>query len=118
MAIISCTINEPITLLANFCDFTPNSSNVFKIIVVDEMDKITPKKILFILFHPNACPTKKPIVTMVIICDSAVIDAVPPTLISFLKLNSNPKLNNKNITPISAHTFTLSISCTVGKKSK
>ena len=46
----------------------------------------------------------------------AVMEAVPPTFISFLKLNSNPKLNKRNITPISAQTVTLFISLTVGKK--
>ena len=48
----------------------------------------------------------------------AVIDAVPPTFISFLKLNSSPKLNNKKITPISAQTYTLLMSFMEGKKSK
>ena len=46
----------------------------------------------------------------------AVIEAVPPTLSNFLKLNSNPKLNNRNITPISAQIVILFVSLTVGKK--
>ena len=45
------------------------------------------------------------------------MEADPPTFISFLKLNSSPKLNNKKITPISAQTFTLFTSLTVGKNS-
>ena len=48
----------------------------------------------------------------------AVMEEVPPTFISFLKLNSSPKLNSKKITPISAHTSTLFISVIEGKKSK
>ena len=55
--------------------------------------------------------------TMPTIWVIAVIEAVPPTFISFLKLNSSPKLNKRNITPISAQTLTLSMSFTVGKKS-
>ncbi len=52
------------------------------------------------------------------ICVMAVIEAVPPTFINFLKLNSNPKLNNNIMTPISAQTSTLWTSFTDGKKSK
>ena len=48
----------------------------------------------------------------------AVIDAVPPTFISFLKLNSKPKLKSKKMMPISAQTSTLLVSRIVGKKSK
>ena len=81
------------------------------------MDKITPKKRLFILPQSINCPTKYPKATMVIIWVNAVMEAVPPTFISFLKLNSSPKLNKRNITPISAQTFTLFMSFTVGKKS-
>ena len=48
----------------------------------------------------------------------AVIEAVPPTFISFLKLNSRPRLNSRKITPISAQTSTLLMSVMEGKKSK
>jgi len=48
----------------------------------------------------------------------AVIMADFPTLTIFLKLNSSPKLNSKNITPISAHKFKFSLSVTVGTKLK
>ena len=44
----------------------------------------------------------------------AVTAATPPTFISFLKLNSSPNPNNKNITPISAQIRILFISTIVG----
>jgi hypothetical protein len=55
--------------------------------------------------------------TIVIIWVIAFIEAVPPTFINFLKLNSSPKLNSKK-SPISAQTSTLLTSVTDGKKSK
>ena len=42
------------------------------------------------------------------------ITAVPPTVINFLKENSNPMANKRNITPMSAHIFILAGSDTVG----
>ncbi len=45
--------------------------------------------------------------SMVTICVKAVTEAVPPTFSNFLKLNSNPKLKSKKITPISAQTSML-----------
>ena len=41
-------------------------------------------------------------------------DRRPPTFTSFLKLNSNPRANNKNITPISDHVWILATSMTDG----
>ena len=84
--------------------------------VVDEMDKITPRKIQFISSQPINLPAKYPRIIIENIWVKAVIEAVPPTLSSFLKLNSNPKLNNRNMTPISAQTVILFVSLTVGKK--
>ena len=118
MATMSCTIRDPITIPANFLAFTPSSSKVFNIIVVEDMDRITPRKMESIWLQPIHLPTKNPIKTMEIIWVTAVMEAVPPTFINFLKLNSSPKLNNKIITPISAQTSTLLMSLTDGKKSK
>lgn len=46
----------------------------------------------------------------------AVIEAEPPTLTNFLKLNSKPKLNRRKITPISPQMLMLLVSVTDGKK--
>ena len=52
---------------------------------------------------------------MKIISTNAVMEAEPPTFISFLKLNSNPRLKRRKITPISASVLILVISTTEGK---
>src|SRR6476660_2231773 len=118
MASKSCTINEPMTFPANRCALTPSSSKVLTMIVVDEMDSITPRKIQSMVSQCIIFPTLYPSTSITTICVMAVTDAVPPTFINFLKLNSSPRLNNKKITPISAQTSTLFISVTDGKKSK
>ncbi|MCY1510787.1 hypothetical protein D9M68_451760 [compost metagenome] len=56
MATMSSTIKAPKTIPANFWPFTPNSSKARRIIVVDEIDKITPRKILSIDDQPIICP--------------------------------------------------------------
>jgi hypothetical protein len=76
-----------------------------RIIVVEEIERITPKRCCPFVSSPSIVPLK-PINTIVIIW-VIVIDAVPPTFISFLKLNSSPRLNSNMITPISAQTSTL-----------
>ena len=55
---------------------------------------------------------------MKMISNSAVIDASPPTRMSFLKLNSSPRLNSRKITPISANVSIFSTSATVGSSLK
>ncbi|MNL51475.1 hypothetical protein D3C87_1745770 [compost metagenome] len=77
------------------------------IIVVDDTDNIPPKKMLSIVDHPIAFPATKPISSINTTSTIAVIDAEPPTLTSFLKLNSRPRLNNRKITPISAQIWIL-----------
>jgi hypothetical protein len=44
----------------------------------------------------------------------AAITAALPALTSFLKLNSNPSANNRNMTPISDHVCMLAVSMTDG----
>jgi hypothetical protein len=68
----------------------------------------------FVSSHPLS--HKKPINTIVIIWVIAVIDAVPPTFISFLKLNSRPRLNSNIIT--FCPDFNTLYVFTDGKKSK
>lgn len=79
------------------------------------IDNIPPRKMEFMVPHPNNCPTKYPMSNMLITSVIAVIKAVEPTFMSFLKLNSSPSAKSRNITPISAHILIFSISPTVGK---
>ena len=115
---MSSTINTPKTTRANCLVFTPSSSNALMMIVVDELANIPPRNKLSITDHCNHLPNRKPAIVIKAISTNAVMDAEPPTLINFLKLNSRPNPNSKNITPSSATTSILSISITVGKSLK
>ena len=82
--------------------------------VVDDMANIPPRNRQSIRLHPKSEPTLTPKKIIQKMMVQAAITAEPPTLTIFLKLNSNPKANKRNITPMSAHTCTLSLSTTEG----
>ena len=115
MAIRSSTTRVPNTMPVKRWLRNPKSSKALMIIVVDDMDNIPPRKMEFIVPHPNNCPTRKPMSNILTTSVVAVIKAVEPTFMSFLKLNSSPSAKSKKITPISAHILIFSISPTVGK---
>jgi hypothetical protein len=98
----SCTIRTPNTRPTNFLFLSPSSLKDLMIMVVEEMDRIPPRKILSMVAQPSILPVKYPAASMNITSKTAVTEAGAPTFISFLKLNSNPRLNRRNITPISA----------------
>ena len=77
-----------------------------RIIVVDDMDSIPPRNMDSILLHPMASPTRNPSMNIPRHWVIAVIRALLPTLMSFLKLNSSPNANSRNMIPISDHSFT------------
>ena len=115
MATRSSTTNVPNTIPVKRWFLSPKSSKAFMIIVVDDIDNIPPRKMEFIVDHPSRCPIKYPTISIVITSVIAVIKAVDPTFISFLKLNSSPRANNRKTTPISAQRLMFSTSTTVGK---
>ena len=78
------------------------------------MANIPPKYRQSMRCHPKDHPTKIPTNIIQNIMGHAAMTAVPPTFTSFLKLNSNPRANNKNITPISDHVWILATSMTDG----
>ena len=86
--------------------------------VVDDMEIIEPRKKLSVVLQPKNIPTYWPTKSIRKMFSMAVIIADLPTESIFLKLNSNPKLKSKNITPISAHKAKLARSVTVGTKLK
>ena len=90
------------------------SSKALKIIVVDDMDSIPPRKRLFMCPQPSASPAEYPNIIIAPTIVRALIMAVPPTFISFLKLKSSPKANRRKITPISAHIWIFAESVTIG----
>ena len=109
----SSTTKIPNTTPANRWLRNPMSSNALKIIVVEDIDNIPPRKRLFIC--PQPCD--KPVISRCHhTCNNGYgsTTAVPPTFINFLKLKSSPKANNRKITPISAQIRILSTSVTVG----
>ena len=83
---------------------------------VDDIEIIPPNNTLLTRPQPNANPTKKPKTIINETITNAAIIAVRPTLINFLKLKSNPKLNNKKMIPISAHVPMSEAPETVGVK--
>ena len=66
---------------------------------VEDIDIIQPSRTLAEIPIPNTCPTKNPVVIMEKTIIHAPMAAVCPTFISFLKLKSRPKLNNKKTIP-------------------
>ena len=110
----SSTTKIPNTTPANRWLRNPMSSNALKIIVVEDIDNIPPRKRLFICPQPSDKPVIYPAVIIPITTVMAPMTAVPPTFINFLKLKSSPKANNRKITPISAQIRILSTSVTVG----
>ena len=68
--------------------------------VVEDIESIAPRNSELMLEKPMSFPTKEPraIISATII--TAVIAAEPPTLSSFLKLNSSPSENRSTIIPI------------------
>ena len=86
---------------------TPKSSRALKTMVVDDMHSIAPRNMEFISSHPSSRPAVNPSDIMPITMVAVAIMAVLPTCSSFLKLNSSPRANSRNSTPICPHVSTL-----------
>ena len=102
------------TFEANFWLRSPRSSKALYMIVVELMASIPPRKRLSILPQPNACPKSEPSMLMAEIIVTAAIMGELPIFIIFLKLNSIPRVNIRNITPMFPHVSTEPRSLTVG----
>ncbi len=83
--------------------------------MVDDMESMQPRKMQSIFPQPRRLPTPVPINTMAPMTVRATINALPPTVASFLKLNSRPSPNIRNTTPILAQTCISADSTTVGR---
>ena len=82
--------------------------------VVDDMASIPPRNRLSIRLHPNAWPAAEPRLIMAKMTMHAAMTGLSPMEITRLKLNSSPRVNMRNTTPMSAHTLTVSASLTEG----
>ena len=96
------------------CPRSPRSSTALYIIVVGDMASIPPRKRLSMRDQPNACPASEPSILMEKIIVMAAMTGPLPILSIFLKLNSIPIVNIRNITPMLAHVSMLPVSLTVG----
>ena len=64
--------------------------------------------------QPRSVPTISPSAIMSDISVAAVTMAGRPTVVSLSTLNSNPRPNMRNMTPMSDHVVMLAVSTTVG----
>jgi hypothetical protein len=78
----------------------------FSFIVVEDMDSRPPRKMPSIVVQPIISPSRMPTTNIPIHLMPAISMAPLPTLRSFLKLNSSPSPNIRNIMPMSDHCFT------------
>ena len=80
------------------------------------MESIPPRNMDSILLQPIASPTRNPRMNIPTHWVMAVMSALLPTLRSFLKLNSKPSANRRNMMPMSDHSLTSAVLETVGNK--
>ena len=85
--------------------------------IVEDIDRRPPRKTLSIRLQPSACDVTKPMMNTPANLRRAVTMALAPTFINFLKLNSSPSPNIRNMIPISDHWWTVSWLVIPGKKS-
>ena len=96
----SSTISTANTWLANFLWVMLRSLKALMMMVVDDMESMPPRKRQLMLEKPSTWPMQKPAHIMPITMISAVTTAEPPALMSFLKLNSSPRLKSRTMIPI------------------
>ena len=77
------------------------------------MASIPPKKVQSIWLHPNKWPTKTPSIDMEKIMVAVEMMGEAPIFRIFLNEKSRPSENSRNITPMSAHNWMLSVSTTL-----
>ena len=94
------------------------SVNALRMIVVDDIESMAPRKMLLTVVNPILLPTTKPVPIMPSTIISAVDMALPPALMSFLKLNSSPNENNSTMIPICAQNSMFSPFPTEGTNEK
>ena len=102
MAKMSSTMRIPKTSRANPGRNRPILSKTLAIIVVEEMERIAPKKRASIGAHPRNFPKRCPTKNIPAISTNAATTATPPTSFNFRKLKWSPTENIKRITPNSA----------------
>ena len=103
MPSISSMISTEITPEAKRFPLKPMSSKALYMMVVELMLSIPPRKILSIMFQPKSDATIPPMPIMQHITIIAVRMGCIPMRTIFLKENSKPNVNMRNMTPKSLH---------------
>ena len=114
-ATISWIMSTTVVRLANGWSLSFMSSKALTMMAVEDIDSIPPRKRLSIVPHPITKPSSAPTPIMPRMPRKAVMKALLPIDISFLKLNSRPTANIMKMIPISDQTSTSPTSVTVGK---
>ena len=83
---------------------------------MEDIDSKPPRKTLSIKLQDRAWAVTNPIRNTPMNFTAAVTMALPPTFSNFLKLNSKPRPNIRNIMPISDHWWTVASLDIPGKK--
>ena len=114
MARMSSMMSTLSTRLAKRCCRRPMSSKALKMMVVEDIASMPPRKRQFIWLQPKACPVKKPTVIMDKMMVQAAMIGAEPIFMIFLNENSSPRANSRKMTPMSLHRCTFSKSVTLG----
>ena len=109
---MSSTIRIPNTNRANSLRSNPIASKAFAIIVVEEMERIAPRKMASIRLQPIHLPASYPTRNIPAISTTAATTAAIPTSRSFRKLKWIPIENISRITPSSESVLIASSSVT------
>ena len=94
------------------------SVKALRMMVVEDIEIMPPRNMLFTSPNPRYLPTTKPRLIMPSTMMRAVRMADPPTSTSFLKLNSSPSENSSTMMPIWAQNSILASTATDGSSSK
>ena len=114
----SSTMSTASTCEANFFCRSPRSVKALRMIVVDDIDSMPPKKSELMLLKPIRRPMAKPQQVMPQMMIRAVTIAEAPELTSFLKLNSRPSEKRSTTMPICAQKSMLASVVTDGSSVK
>ena len=115
---ISSITSAPSMTCDDRFSFSPYSSYDLRMIIVDDMEIIPPRNILSMRPQPKRAPMPNPTMTIAVMTVRAVTTAPAPMSAIFLKLNSRPKANMRNMIPRSAQMFISALSATVMSQGK
>ena len=90
------------------------SSKALKMMVVEDMASMPPRKMQSIWLQPNSSPVQAPTYIMHRMMARAAMMGAAPIFRIFLNENSSPRAKSRKMTPISLHTWMPWPSVTLG----